>query len=56
MSYTVKELIETLKQCPQDYPVEIASNGFFYGGIESVGIDNEGETVDLFFNDGSEQA
>ena len=46
--YTVAELIETLKQCPQDYPVEINVNGMFVGGIDTVGIDNEHQTVDFF--------
>ena len=45
--YTVKELIETLKQCPQDYEVLINSVTFVTG-IETVGIDNNEQTVDLF--------
>ena len=45
--YTVKELIETLKQCPEDYEVLIHGTGEFLG-IETVGIDNEEKTVDLF--------
>lgn len=42
--YTVKELIETLKQCPEDYEVRI------YGldSIETVGINHVEESVDLF--------
>ena len=45
--YTVAELIETLKQCPQDFPVFIHTNCEIFG-IETVGIDNKEETVDLF--------
>ena len=45
--YTVAELIETLKQCPQDYEVKIRVD---YEGYEinSVGIDHDEHTVDLF--------
>ena len=42
--YTVAELIETLKQCPQDYEVLLG----FMTEIESVGIDHEKQTVNLF--------
>ena len=45
--YTVAELIETLKQCPQDYEVLI-NTPHFISGIETVGIDNNEQTVDLF--------
>lgn len=45
--FTVKELIEALKQCPEDYEVLIQTPGFM-GGIESVGIDPDEKTVDLF--------
>ena len=45
--YTVKELIEALKQCPQDYPVFI-NLGIEVYNIETVGIDNNEQTVDLF--------
>ena len=45
--YTVKELIETLKQCPDDYEVTLNVPGMCLG-IDSVGIDHEEKTVDLF--------
>ena len=45
--YTVKELIETLKQCPQDYEVFINTPVSIFHG-EMVGIDHEEESVDLF--------
>lgn len=46
--YTVKELIETLKQCPEDYEVEFTNNrGIFYT-IDVVGIDHNDKTVTLF--------
>ena len=43
--YTVKELIEALKQCPKNANVSIVVDGF-EDSIESVGIDNN--TVTLF--------
>lgn len=47
--YTVAELIETLKQCPQDYEVIVgAESTIFY--IYSVGIDHDEKTVDLYAN------
>ena len=45
--YTVAELIETLKQCPQDYEVNIFVEYENYG-LESVGIDHDNKKVDLF--------
>lgn len=46
--YTVKELIEVLKQCPEDYEVKFTNNrGIFYT-IDVVGINHNEETVDLF--------
>lgn len=45
--YTVAELIETLKQCPQDYTVYFNHDGDYFA-IECVGINNEEETVDFF--------
>ena len=45
--YTVKELIEALKECPEDSKVLIHAPGFV-GDIESVGIDPDEKTVDLF--------
>lgn len=45
--YTVKELIEALKQCPEEYPVMIKTdNGFEF--VVSLGIDLNQKTVDLF--------
>jgi hypothetical protein len=45
--YTVKELIEVLKQCPQEYPVMVKTdNGFEF--LVSLGIDLDEKTVDLF--------
>lgn len=45
--YTVRELIDALQKCPEDFEVIIHTpeEGF---GIEAVGIDNEDKTVDLF--------
>ncbi len=45
--YTVKELIETLKQCPEDYEVLIDTKTTIYQ-LEMVGIDHGEKTVDLF--------
>lgn len=45
--YTVKELIEALQKCPEDYKV-IFFDGYTVHPIEQVGIDNDEETVDLF--------
>lgn len=46
--YTVAELIETLKQCPQDYKVNIYSlyEGFGFD-IDQVAIDHEAKAVTL---------
>lgn len=47
--YTVKDLIQALQQCPQDYPIYIHNIGteeIF--GISSVGFDPNEETADLF--------
>lgn len=45
--YTVKELIEALKQCPEDFNVMVhTDNGFRF--VVTVGIDQKEETVDLF--------
>lgn len=51
--YTVAELIETLKQCPQDYPVYLRTETGVYNAdgiyrIYTVGIDPNEETVDIF--------
>jgi type III secretion system FlhB-like substrate exporter len=45
--YTVKELIEALENCPQDYQIKLVSDTVHFD-IESVGIDNDTKTVDLF--------
>ena len=47
MNYTVEELIEALKDCPQDYIVNIWMDGVG-GNLMSVGIDHDNKTVDLF--------
>lgn len=44
--YTVKELIEALKQCPENYQVIALNNEL--KSIESVGIDNNSKMVNLF--------
>lgn len=45
--YTVKELIETLQKCPEDYAVLLHTESESFN-IECVGIDRDEETVDLF--------
>ena len=45
--YTVKELIETLKQCPEHWQVLLHS-ATESGNIDAVGIDDNEETIDLF--------
>jgi hypothetical protein len=47
--YTVKELIEALKQCPEDYTISMCEEGEYFA-LMSIGIDNEERTVDLFDN------
>lgn len=44
---TVKELIEFLKTCPQDYDVKSFDNQGFIGGVESqeIEIDDEFFTI-----------
>ena len=42
--YTVAELIETLKQCPQEYEVMVSE----LESIEEIGINHENKTVDIF--------
>lgn len=46
---TVNELIEILKQCPQDYPIFVRNNltGEVFR-IYTVGIDPNEKTVDIF--------
>ena len=47
--YTVAELIETLKQCPQDYKVDFFSHYEGLGfDIDEVAINHEAETVTLY--------
>ena len=47
--YTVKELIEALEKCLADYSVKVTDDYFYdLENIESVGIDAENETVELF--------
>jgi hypothetical protein len=45
--FTVKELIEALQQCPEDYIVWVSTN-HITSELEAVGIDNEEKAVDLF--------
>lgn len=47
--YTIAELIETLKQCPQDYKASFFSKyeGIGYD-VEKVGINHEEKTVTFF--------
>jgi hypothetical protein len=48
--YTVKELIEALEKCPVYYSVKVTDNNFYdLENIESVAINAENETVNLFF-------
>ena len=48
--YTVKELIEALEKCPADYSVKITGNNLYdLENIETVAINTENETVNLFF-------
>lgn len=45
--YTVKDLIEALKECPEDFHVMVhTDNGFQF--VVTVGIDPKEKTVDLF--------
>ena len=45
--YTVKDLIQALQQCPEEYQVMVKTeNGF--GFVVTVGIDPKEKTVDLF--------
>jgi hypothetical protein len=53
--YTIKELIETLKQCPEDSEVEIIKGSCGYRishtyEIKTVGINNNEKSVDLFID------
>ena len=45
--YTVKELIEVLQKCPQDFKVLIRTEAEM-SPVETIGIDHNEETVDLF--------
>lgn len=48
--YTVKELIEALKECPEDYKVQIVIDDWIEN-INSVSIDPINERVGLFGED-----
>lgn len=53
--YTVKELIEALKQCPDDYVIQVIKDSSGYGishtyEIKTLGIDFKEGTVDLFID------
>ena len=45
--YTVKELIEALKQCPEDYDVTTIANDNLFS-IDEIGINHGLKTVALF--------
>ena len=45
--YTVKELIEVLKECQEDYGITIDALGMTFG-VETVSIDLAEKTVVLF--------
>ena len=44
---TVKELIEALQECPQDYEVMVSAESKFLF-LSTIGIDLNEKTVDLF--------
>lgn len=46
--YTVQELIEALQECPKDYKVLIHGEAYVIHRIDSIGIDNNERTVDIF--------
>ena len=46
--YTVKELIEALKQCPEDYEVKIVDSECSWQSVDTIGIDHNAKSVDLF--------
>ena len=46
--YTVKELIEALQQCPEDYEVMVTDTLGDTLCLDMVGIDNEKKNVNLF--------
>ena len=53
--YTVKELIEMLKECPEDYKVQVIKGSAAYSishtyEIKTAGIDFTQKTVDLFID------
>jgi hypothetical protein len=45
--YTVKDLIEALKQCPEEYAIMVRTDDGFHF-VVTVGIDPKENTVDLF--------
>ena len=45
--YTVKELIEALQQCPEDYEVLVDGQVEVYR-IAQIGLDHDEKVVDLF--------
>jgi hypothetical protein len=46
--YTVKELIETLQQCPEDYEVMLVDTLGDWFSIDTLGVNNDTKTVNLF--------
>lgn len=46
--YTVKELIEALKKCPEDYKVVVGAHNLNDMEVDMVGIDHDEKVVGLF--------
>ncbi len=46
--YTVKELIDALSKCPEDYEVLMCDDLHIFYKIEEVGIDHNEKDVTLF--------
>lgn len=45
--YTVKELIDALSKCPEDYVIQVCADCTVFR-LDAIGIDNVDHTVDLF--------
>jgi hypothetical protein len=48
--YTVAELIEALKQCPQDFPIVVITPDGERHTFGTLGIDPKNGTVDLIID------
>lgn len=48
--YTVKELLEILKEVPEDYKVRTIDAEGFYLDITTIGFDPKNKTVDFFIS------